>query len=91
MECNICNTNERTYLLPCCKDKYICETCVSRVYNCPYCRQRINVETNYIRKINKDKLLFIFSILIGFLSGFINVYFMDNLIYPKSKTSMVIR
>lgn len=78
-ECNICNTLNRCYLFPCCKEKYICDDCLDNIINkCPFCRKKLNIDYNYYRVINLDNLKIIINILIHFIFAIISFKNIDK-------------
>lgn len=83
IECNICNDSKKSRSMPCCKDKYICTTCLSKLNKekCPYCQKEINIKSHKIRlsnipNINYTQCIKVFSIILYVLTTAICIFLM---------------
>lgn len=57
-ECDICCENVNCFPMPCCKEKFICSSCLTKFENkqCPYCRKTIHIDTQTTRISNIPKV-----------------------------------
>lgn len=81
-ECNICYEKSNCHMMPCCENKFICSSCLTKLSNklCPYCQKKINIKT-YVKiskcpNINYNQLVKVTSMLFYILTSIICVFLM---------------
>lgn len=74
-ECQICTEKKICYILPCCKDKHICGNCVKNGIGtrCPFCRHSLQIETQYVRVVNKQKLYVLVCLVLHVILAALNI------------------